>query len=141
VDVIVAAGTAAAQAAKQATSTVPIVMTAIASDPAGLGFIASLARPCGNIIGLASLEQVLSAKRIELRAGLVPGLSRVAVIVTADNPSKPQNVRDSQVAADCLGTQLQWSTLLSTISPRRLKRHADGRRGRFWSSATQCSRV
>src|SRR5205823_9946158 len=65
VDVIVAVGSAAARAAQEATSTVPIVMSSV-SDPVGLGLVASLARPGGNTTGLSALVANLSAKRLEL---------------------------------------------------------------------------
>jgi putative tryptophan/tyrosine transport system substrate-binding protein len=81
VDVIVARGGAAVRAARQATSTIPIVMSATA-DPVRQGFVASLARPGGNITGLAFLAQgALEGKRLELLKEAVPGLSRVAFLV------------------------------------------------------------
>jgi putative tryptophan/tyrosine transport system substrate-binding protein len=107
VDVIVAAGTVSAQAAKAATSTIPIVMTGLASDPVANGLVASLARPGGNVTGLGSLDAVLSGKRIELLTDLVPGLKRVCAFSTPANPSLPQNLSDSQTAADQIGLQIQ----------------------------------
>jgi putative tryptophan/tyrosine transport system substrate-binding protein len=81
VDVIVARGGAAVRAARQATSTIPIVMSATA-DPVRQGFVASLARPGGNITGLTFLAQgALEGKRLELLKEAVPGLSRVAFLV------------------------------------------------------------
>ncbi len=84
-DVIVVEGTAAAQAAKRATSTVPIVITRV-SDPVGAGLVASLAHPGGNITGVAGTGTVDSwGKRIQLLKDLLPKLSRVAVLW---NPSR-----------------------------------------------------
>ena len=107
VDVIVAAGTVSVQAARAATSTIPIVMTGLASDPVANGLVASLARPGGNVTGLGSLDAVLSGKRIQLLADLIPGLKRVCAFSTPTNPSLPQNLSGSQRAADQLGLQLQ----------------------------------
>ena len=78
VDVIVTGGPVATRAAKEATSTIPIVM-AQDSDPVGSGFVASLARPGGNITGLATLAPELSGKQLELLKEIIPRLSRVAV--------------------------------------------------------------
>jgi putative ABC transport system substrate-binding protein len=107
VDVIVAGGAAPVQAARQATSSIPIVIAGMSSDPVSLGLIASLARPGGNITGISGVTPVLSTKRLQLLAQLVPGLTRLAVLVTADNPSKPQNVSELQEAADALGLNVQ----------------------------------
>ena len=79
VDVIVTAGPADTRAAKEATSTIPIVMT-YDNDPVGNGFIASLARPGGNITGLSTLAPELSSKQLELLKEIVPKLSRVAIL-------------------------------------------------------------
>ena len=78
-DLIVALSPAADEAAKQATATIPIVMAATA-DPVGSGFIASLARPGGNITGLAVISLGLIAKRLELLREAMPRASRVAVL-------------------------------------------------------------
>src|SRR5947208_12290062 len=75
VAVIVTAGTPAAVAAKQATSMIPVVM-AIVADPVGEGLVGSLARPGGNVTGLANLDTELSEKRLEILKEVVPGLSR-----------------------------------------------------------------
>ena len=85
VDIIVADLTPAVQAAKSATTTIPIVM-ASAGDPVRTGFVVSLARPGGNITGLTGISAELSGKRIELLRELLPGLSRVALLVNATNP-------------------------------------------------------
>src|SRR5262245_48632951 len=100
VDVIVAHGLAAVLAAKEATTTIPIVMVAT-FDPIRAGLVPSLARPGGNVTGLAYPESLdeLSGKWIELLTELVPRLSRVAVLANADNPSHRQRMRDVEVAA------------------------------------------
>jgi putative tryptophan/tyrosine transport system substrate-binding protein len=85
VDVIAAAGTLAPLAAKRATTTIPIVMTA-AGDPLGSGLVASLARPGGNVTGVSLMAPDLGAKRLELLREVLPRLSRVAVLWNADNP-------------------------------------------------------
>ena len=85
VDVIVTGGTLAPLAAKQATATIPIVMTA-AGDPLGSGLVASLARPGGNVTGLSLMAPDLAGKRLELLKEVLPGLSRVAVLWNAANP-------------------------------------------------------
>jgi ABC-type uncharacterized transport system substrate-binding protein len=106
VDVLVTRSTPAIQAAQQATTTIPIVMGA-SGDPIQTGFVASLARPGGNITGLTILSAELSAKRLELLTQLVPGLSRVAVLW---NPAKPAMVlewQETQAAARRLGVQVQ----------------------------------
>ena len=83
VDVILAGGTEAAIAAKQATSVIPIVFPT-AGDPVGSGLVASLARPGGNVTGLSNLGSDLAAKRLELLREVFPGLRRLAVMANAD---------------------------------------------------------
>jgi putative tryptophan/tyrosine transport system substrate-binding protein len=86
VEVIVTSGTPATVAAKQATSMIPIII-ATAADPVGAGLVASLARPGGNVTGMANLDTELSGKRLEILKAVVPGLSRVAIlwnVVSAD---------------------------------------------------------
>jgi len=107
VDVIVAGGTAASAAAKNATGTIPIVMTSVA-DPVGAGLIGSLARPGGNLTGLSysvGLETV--GKGLELLKETVPKLRRVAILSNPANPAQPLAIRDVKVAARSLGVQLQ----------------------------------
>ena len=89
VDVIVTPGATSTRAAKEATSTIPIVM-AQDPDPIGNGFVASLARPGGNITGLSNLNRELSGKRLELLKEVVPRLSRVAVFGTSTFPGTAQ---------------------------------------------------
>ena len=111
VDIIITAGAPAARAAKEATSTIPIVMTQV-GDPVGSGFVASLARPGGNITGLSSLAPELSGKRLELLKEIVPKLSRVAVFGTSTNPDNAQSLREVELAAKALGVQLQYLDVL-----------------------------
>jgi putative ABC transport system substrate-binding protein len=106
VDIIVAVGDAAINAAKHATSTIPIVMVASA-DPVGSGFVASLARPGGNLTGLSVLSPELSGKRLELLREAIPGASRLAVLVNPTDPAKAFDVREVQTTAQALGVQLQ----------------------------------
>jgi putative ABC transport system substrate-binding protein len=105
-DVIVTQGTPAAQAAKHATSSIPIITTT-GGDPIGSGLVASLARPGGNITGLSSLAPELSGKRLELLKEAVPGISRVAVLWDAASGAPVISVlRETQVAAQAFGLQL-----------------------------------
>jgi putative ABC transport system substrate-binding protein len=105
VDVIVAAGGSPARAAKQATTTIPIVML-VGVDPVAQGLVASLARPGGNITGLTIMTRELSGKRLELLTEAVPGLSHVALLVDAGNPNRQVFLYDHEAAARVLGMQL-----------------------------------
>ncbi|HEV8725402.1 MAG TPA: ABC transporter substrate-binding protein [Candidatus Binatia bacterium] len=111
VDVIVTAGSAATRAAKEATSTIPIVM-AFDNDPVGSGFVASLARPGGNITGLSSLAPELSGKRLELLKEIVPRLSRVAVFGNSTQPGNAQALKEVELAARAFGVKLQYLDVL-----------------------------
>ena len=112
VDIIVTAGPQATRPAKQATSTIPIVM-AQDPDPIGDGFVASLARPGGNITGLSSLAPELSGKQLELMKEIVPKLSHVAVFGTSINPGNAQNLKEVELAAKAFGVKLQYLDVLS----------------------------
>jgi putative tryptophan/tyrosine transport system substrate-binding protein len=103
---IVATGTQAIQAAKHATTTIPIVMTA-SSDPVGTGLVTSLARPSGNITGLSLLAPELSGKRLELLKEAVPGLSRVAVLWQGGHAGALLALHETEAAGRVLGVQLQ----------------------------------
>ncbi len=105
VDVLVVAGAPAAHAAKRATSVIPIVMTAVA-DPVGMGLVANLARPGGNITGLSDFNAGVVAKRLELLREVVPSVSRVAALLNPANPSNPPQLRLTQAAAATLGVTL-----------------------------------
>src|SRR5262245_13718223 len=112
VDVIVTAGPSVTRATKEATNTIPIVM-AFDSDPVGNGFVASLARPGGNITGLSTLAPELSGHRMELLKEVVPRLSRVAVFGTSTYPSNAQALRETELAAGAFGVKLQYLDVLS----------------------------
>src|SRR5919106_1654537 len=101
VDVILALGTPAARAAKQATTTIPIVMTG--GDPVRAGIVASLARPSGNVTGFADATVDVSTKRLELLKEVVPKLSRVAILWNPANPTNPLQLKDTKAAAPALG--------------------------------------
>jgi putative ABC transport system substrate-binding protein len=107
VDVIVTTGPRETRAAKDATSAIPIVM-AQDSDPVGNGFVASLARPGGNITGLSNLSSETSGKRLELLKEIVPKLSRVAVLQTSTEPGNAQALRETELAAQAFGVMLQY---------------------------------
>jgi len=106
VDVIVAWGTPATIAARRATLTIPIVMASV-GDPVGSGFIASLARPGGNITGLSNIQVDLSAKLMELFAELVPGMKRVGVVHNPNNPAVTMALRETEDAIRKLNMQVQ----------------------------------
>ena len=106
VDVIVTSGPTITRAAKQATVTIPIVMT-FDSDPVGSGFIASLARPGGNITGLSALSPELSGKQLELLKEIIPKLSRVAILGNSNEPANPKTLKEIELAAGALGVQVQ----------------------------------
>jgi putative tryptophan/tyrosine transport system substrate-binding protein len=107
VDLIVSAGSTPTRAAKQATATVPIVM-ASDDDPVSSGFIASLARPGGNITGLATFGPEISAKQLELLKESVPKLSRVAVFADGIRPGTEQSLKEINVAADAFRVYVQY---------------------------------
>jgi putative ABC transport system substrate-binding protein len=107
VDVIVTAGTPAAVAVKQATTTVPLVMAAV-GDPVGTGLIASLARPGGNLTGLAAISPDLEGKRFELLTELLPKLSRVSFLVNPTNPLHAVSEEHAREAAKVLRLRLQF---------------------------------
>ena len=98
VDIIVSAGPAVTPRLKEATKTIPIVM-AQDNDPVGNGFVASLARPGGNITGLATLAPELSGKQLELLKEIIPRLSRVAVLGSSTEPGNAQTLREIELAA------------------------------------------
>jgi ABC-type uncharacterized transport system substrate-binding protein len=105
VDILMVPNMPAALAAKQATSTIPIVMVAI-SDPVGNGLVASLARPGGNITGLAAFPPEFVGKQLEFLKNVLPTVSRVAVLWNPDNPTVARMVREADVTAQALGVQL-----------------------------------
>jgi putative tryptophan/tyrosine transport system substrate-binding protein len=107
VDVIVARATPSIRAAKQATATIPIVMSTSGHDPVLLGFVASFARPGGNITGLTLLNQDLPAKQLQLLKEVVPRASRMTVLGSRAFPLPPKGRQDLQAAAKLLGLEMQ----------------------------------
>src|SRR5262245_16607552 len=104
VDVIVTTG-GALLAASQATSVIPIVL-AVAADPVGTGFVASLARPGGNVTGLSGQATDLAGKRLELLREVVPGLRRLAILTNVGYPAAVLETREVQGAARTLGLEV-----------------------------------
>src|SRR5262245_3412894 len=129
VAVILTTGGISTRAAKEATSTIPIVM-AQDNDPVANGFVTSLAHPGGNISGLATLAPELAGKRLELLKEIVPKLSRVAIFGTSVNPGDAQAIREIEPAAATFKIQLQRFDVLESkdVEPAfraAVKGHAD----------------
>jgi putative ABC transport system substrate-binding protein len=112
-DIILTAGSQATRAAKEATSTIPIVMTND-PDPVGSGFVASLARPGGNITGLSTLAPELTGKRLELLGEIVPKLSRVAILGTSTQPGHTQAIKELELTAKAFNVQMQYFDVLGS---------------------------
>jgi putative ABC transport system substrate-binding protein len=108
VNVIVTGGSTATRPAREATVTIPIVMTQD-SDPVGNGFVASLARPEGNITGLSNFAPELSGKRLEILKEVRPRLFRVAVFGNTAVPGNARMLRQTELAAGALGVQLEYT--------------------------------
>ena len=106
VDVIVAANDAAGRAAQQMTKSIPIVIATM-GDPVSSGFVATLARPGGNITGLSLQTTDLAAKSFQLLKEAIPNVSRVAILVDTNDQSYRQALKEIQVAARLLGIQLR----------------------------------
>ncbi len=106
VEVIVTAGTPAALAMKNATTTVPLVMVAV-GDPVGTGLVPSLARPGANLTGLSSVAPDLEGKRLQLLREVVPALSHVAMFINSLNPFHVSSMRQARAAAQTMGIKLQ----------------------------------
>ena len=123
VDVIITGGAGATRPVKEATTTIPIVM-AQDSDPVRNGFVASLARPGGNVTGLSTLSPELSGKRLELLKEVVPRLSRVAVVGESTNPSTAQSLNQTELAAGAFGVKLQYLDILVLRCAIALTYHA-----------------
>jgi len=111
VDVIVTTGPSATRAAKEASVTIPVVMSGDI-DPVGSGFVASLARPGGNITGLSSFSSELGGKRLELLKEVVPGLARVTVLGTSTVPGNAQALKDTELAVRAFKVKLQYRDVL-----------------------------
>ena len=107
------AGSPVTRAVKQATSTIPIVM-ALDPDAVGNGFVASLARPGGNITGLSALSPQLSGKQLELLKEIDPKLSRVAVLGSSTRPGNAQLLKEAELAAGTMSIRLQYLDVLNS---------------------------
>ena len=112
--IVVPSGDATIRAAKNATKTIPIVMAGLGSDPVTAGHVESLARPGGNVTGLSNLRPELSGKRLELLKEIVPGLSRVAVLASSNEPDNAGVLKEIELAAGAFGVQLQVLDVLSS---------------------------
>jgi putative ABC transport system substrate-binding protein len=121
VDVIVTRGTPAVLAAKNATTTIPIVMAAV-GDPLGTGAVAGLARPGGNVTGLSGFVTDLQAKRVEILKELVPRVARMAVLLNASSPLAPDLWQEIAGAARSQSIQAER---LDARSPEDLERALD----------------
>jgi putative ABC transport system substrate-binding protein len=114
VDVIIAVGSPMVEAAKQTTTTIPIVMSGSGADPEAAGFVASLRRPGGNITGLSMLSTELSGKRLELLKEMAPKLGRVAVLRNPQFPAVAIQSKETELAATALAMQLRsWDVIAS----------------------------
>jgi putative ABC transport system substrate-binding protein len=130
VDIIVTAGPSATRSAKEATSTIPIIM-ALDYDPVANGFVASLARPGGNITGLSAQYPEMSGKQLELIKQIVPGVSRVIVLGTSTQPGNARALRETELAGETFGVEVEY---LDVLAPKDLetkfraatKRRAEG---------------
>ena len=106
VDIIVTAGAEATVAAKNATTTIPIVGAILGSDPVADGIVTSLARPGGNVTGLVASPVGISTKQLQILKEVLPTLDRVAVLWNANNPVKIRQVQDVHAAASVLGLRV-----------------------------------
>jgi putative tryptophan/tyrosine transport system substrate-binding protein len=109
-DAFVTYGTVPVMAAKQATSSIPIIF-AVAGDPVGTGIVASLARPGGNVTGVSLQKTDLAGKRLELLREVVPGLHRLAILANVDNSAIVPEVREVQAGAGTLGLDVAISEI------------------------------
>jgi putative ABC transport system substrate-binding protein len=117
VDVIVTAGPSVIRTAQEATNAIPVVM-AFDADPVGSGFVASLARPGGNITGLSTLAPEIGGKQLELLKEIVPKLSRVAVLGSSTAPGTAPSLKETELAAGALGVKLQY---LDVLDPKDIE--------------------
>jgi putative ABC transport system substrate-binding protein len=136
VDMIVTGGSTVTRAAQKATATIPIVM-AQDTDPVGNGFVASLARPSGNITGLSTLAPEISGKQLELLKEIIPQLARVAVFGTSTRPGNVQALKEIELAAGAFGLKLQYLDMLDPKDIETAFREASkGRAGAVLALAT-----
>ena len=129
VDILISAGPTVTRLAQQATKTIPIVM-AQDTDPVGNGFIASLARPGGNVTGLSVLAPEITGKQLELLKDVVPALARVAVLGEPANPGYAQQLTETELAGRALKVQIQTVNVrdakdFEAAFQAATKRHAD----------------
>ena len=106
VDLIVTSGVPASVAAKQATSTVPLVLGGVAGDPIEMGLVESLAHPGGNVTGMSQMSSQLGGKRLEVFKAMVPGLSRVGVFWNRSNPAYGPVMKELDAAAPALDVEI-----------------------------------
>jgi putative ABC transport system substrate-binding protein len=121
VDVIVTSSAAPTRAAKEATTTISIVM-ANDNDPVGSGHVASLARPGGNVTGLSTLAPELSGKQLELLKEIIPKLTRVAVLGNSANSGNARLLKEVELAAGAFGVKLQY---LDVLGPKDIEMHSE----------------
>ena len=107
VDTIFVGGDQAIKAAKDATTTIPIVM--VACDAVATGFISSLARPGGNVTGVSCMYSEIAAKRLELLGQMLPKARRIALLYNPDDPGRVRQMRATETAARALGMTVQQS--------------------------------
>ena len=134
VDIIVVAGGAGTiRAAKNATKTIPIVMTGAGADPVEAGLVESLARPGGNVTGITNLNGELGGKRLELLKEAVPKVARVAVLYDPANPGSVLEVKEIlPVAARALGLTIQpWEVRAADDFERVIR--CDGQAAPGWT--------
>ena len=130
VDVLVAPSTASLRVLKQATATIPIVMANV-SDPVGLGLVASLRRPSGNITGFSNLTVEQVGKNVELCKEAIPGLSQLAVLLNPSAPDAAWVLKEAQAAARTIGFDIfpleaRPSDDLEGVIARAIEQHSDG---------------
>src|SRR5512132_3614166 len=129
VDIIVSGGPTVTRPAKAATSTIPIVM-GFDDDPVGSGFVASLARPGGNITGLSTLAPEISGKQLEILKEIVPRLSRLAVFGRSTRSGTSLSLQEIELAAAAFKMQIQYLDIqepkdIETAFRAASKGHAD----------------
>src|SRR5262249_51901921 len=117
VGIIVSGGSSVTRPAREATASIPIVMTND-SDPVGDGFVASLARPGGNVTGLSNFAPELSGKRLEILKEVVPTLSRAAVLWTSNDAGTKASLKEVEHAAEALKVKLQ---ILDVRAPKDIE--------------------
>jgi putative tryptophan/tyrosine transport system substrate-binding protein len=128
-DVVLAGGAAPLLALQKATQTMPIVF-AVVPDPVANGFVASVARPSGNITGFATYENTIGAKWLELLTEIAPRVTRVAFMYDPANPISPGYLRESEAAAPSLGMQVSGQAVHNTAEIERvLDAHASALNG------------